>query len=187
MAEHCIFQGDYYELHLSGFIERPWTLMEPIFIGEVPSGRGTPDCYCSVERNLEPAFLINIYEAPFNVQATFWHTWLVISSQYQIHFISLEKEEEQASFILGNFCCLYTDKNYLLVCSLTKVFCFDKELQKHWESPEIGLDGVEVISVEGERVLGQVAGYFDDWKPFVLSLATGEVIQSPWGHNGYRT
>lgn len=184
MVEHCRFNEDDYALHVSRFLERPWTLMKPLYIGEVPSWCGTPDLYCSVKRNLEPAFVVNVYGASsFGVQVTFWHTWLVIGSLCKIHFISLEEKKEQVSFDLGYLCSIYPDGDYLLVSSDVKVFCFGKEPCKRWESPMVGagLDGVEVTSVEGELVLGKSSDYNDQWQPFTLSLATGEVIRADLG------
>lgn len=181
MADYYVLDEDYYELHLSGFVERPWTLMEPLYIGDVPSGRGTPDCYCSVERNGEPHFLVNIYgSSSFGVQATFWHSWLVIGSAYSIHFLSMEKTGEIASFNVGYFCGIFPTEEYLFVGSSSDVFCFERDAQQRWKAQNVGIDGAEITSVEDERVQGRGFCYTGsdeyDWIPFVLSLATGQVI-----------
>lgn len=186
MANSCIFHEDYYELHLRRFVERPWTLMEPLFIENVPSGLGTPDYYCTVERNGEPHFLVNIYGvSSFGAQALFWHSWLVIGSEFDVHFISLEKGREVTSFSVGYFCSICPTEDDLFIGSSSAVFCFNKEAQKRWQAQHVGLDGVKITSIQNEHVLG--SGFFYtgkgedgyEWIPFVLSLATGKVISSP--------
>jgi len=42
-------------------IEEPWTALEPILLGDVPSGRGTPDIYCLLTKNGYPEMRIDVY------------------------------------------------------------------------------------------------------------------------------
>jgi hypothetical protein len=57
---------EHYQVRLRQTIEIPWTNMQPLSIGDVPKGLGTPSYYCTVERGeepslLEPYRLLNLY------------------------------------------------------------------------------------------------------------------------------
>ncbi|GHO79496.1 hypothetical protein KSD_72670 [Ktedonobacter sp. SOSP1-85] len=43
-----------YQVAIKRTIERPWTTMEPLRLGNVPKGLGTPTFYCTVSYKEEP-------------------------------------------------------------------------------------------------------------------------------------
>ncbi len=181
MTGSYLYQNDIYDLHVSGFIERPWTLMEPLYVGDVPGGLGTPELYCRVERNLEPYMVANVYGISAACPATpalFWHSWLVIGSSDRIHFISLTEKQEQACFFTGWFNGFYPDGEDLFVCSLDGISCFDSTLQKRWEHPDLGLDGVEITSITEDNLVCSAWQPDDQWYPFTLSRTTGRLLNS---------
>src|SRR5258708_25586658 len=70
-----------YTCHFARAIEEPWTTLDPIFVGVVPPGCGTPERYCLVKESGYPVMRIDVYgqEMAF-AEAQIWQTWVVIKS-----------------------------------------------------------------------------------------------------------
>jgi hypothetical protein len=169
---------DYYTVGLSLTVERPWTQMDPLYLGEVPSGLGTPDCYCCVERNGEPYLLANVYGRSDAFEAVVWKTWVIIGAGFQVHFVALETKTAVSSHV-GNFAHLYPTARCLLVTTLSDVWCYSTEAQALWRARDLGTDGVEITAVQDNRVQGKGYTYGEPQViPFVLSLQTGMVLAS---------
>jgi len=170
-----------YTISLGPTIDRPWTSMAPIYLGDVPKGLETPTCYCTVECDDKPYLLLNLYgpESQF-VDACIWQKWLVLGFGTSVCFIDVETRQ-QISFFIRYFRSLYPTDEYMFVTSAWEVYCFDDEPQLCWVSEgELGADGVIISSVQDNRVLG-----IGEWPPFgkegyipfALSLHTGNVCQ----------
>lgn len=174
----------YYRVCLQNTIERPWTNMEPVYIGDVPKGLGTPSHYCTVERGkepfqLEPFRLLNLYGASQFADAQIWQTWLVLGFGSFIYFVPLE-EGKPIYYDIGYFWSLYPADDYMLVTSVSNVSCYNQQARQLWKSEWLGYHGVQISDVQAGRVTG-MGNYppFDEPAgqiPFVLSLDTGKIF-----------
>ncbi|GHO79474.1 hypothetical protein KSD_72450 [Ktedonobacter sp. SOSP1-85] len=177
-----------YQVAIKRTIERPWTTMEPLRLGNVPKGLGTPTFYCTVSYKEEPYLeeepylLLCLYGSQsYFADARIWHQWLVVGFGSYIYFLSLEKPSQQIFWNIVYFCTLYPAGEYLLATSIGKVLCFDRDTQLLWYSEEVSMDGVSISSVQDDRilVLAECPPCYDPLGrgPFLLSLHTGKIIE----------
>ncbi len=171
-------------VHFFSTIDERWLSLEPVYLGIIPSGLGTPDVYCCVECHSQPILRLNLYGdtyvSPFQ-DGRVWQNWVVVGFAWQVHFVSLKKRERTFSYSLeGYFGSLYTTQNIVVVASATALWGFDREGQLLWQSEDLAMDGVLVTSIEGDRIggRGQIDWEPPDgvWVPFSLSLSSGKRI-----------
>jgi hypothetical protein len=169
---------EYYTVGLRLTVERPWTQMAPLYLGEVPSGLGTPDCYGCVERSGEPYLLANVYERSDAFEAVIWKIWVIIGAGFQVHFIALETKTSVSSRV-GDFAHLYPTDGCLLITTLSDVWCYSTEAQVLWRARDLGTDGVEITTVQDNLLQGKGYTYGEPRViPFALSLQTGVELAS---------
>ncbi len=171
-----------YQVWVGRTIGRPWINKEPLRLGNVPKGLGTPNYYCTVSRDEEPYLLLCLYGSEsYFAEARIWQKWLVIGFGCYISFLSLEKPHQQNHFVIGYFCTLYPSGKYMLATSINNVLCFDQDAQLLWSSEEVSMDGVRISSIQDDRILGlaECPPCYDPLGrgPFTLSLHTGKVIE----------
>jgi hypothetical protein len=162
---------------LTNAIDRPWTDMEPVRVGVVPPGRGTPDAFVTVERGGQPMLRIDAYAksfpGPFR-EAIVWKSFAVLGCSDVVHLIDPESRLVQTIRCDGYFGHLYPTEHSLLVADASRLICIDQGGRPAWESAVLGIDGVVVDQVRDGVIFGQ--GEWDPpggWKPFRLSLASG--------------
>lgn len=106
-----------------------------------------------------------------------WRGSVVLGAGHRLVFF---QDETSVVHRLGEaFTHLYEDEACLLVTTDARVWRFDGFEGAVWTSPQVGLDGVLVLSVTGGQVLGE--GEWDPpggWRPFALDLASGEISAS---------
>lgn len=155
--------------------------MEPLYLGDVPKGPGTPHYYCTVSCNEKPYRLLNMYGSQsLFADAQVWHEWLVVGFGCFVYFISLDTEHQQSFFDLEYYCSLYPTEKYMLVTSLWKVYSFNQTAHLNWESGELSADGVSISSIRGDEIIG-MAECPPCYDPlgrgeFKLSLHSGRLI-----------
>ena len=175
----------YYQAFLRNTIGLPWTNMEPMYIGDVPKGLGTPSYYCTVEHGeefyqMEPYRLLNLYGFSQFAVARIWHTWIVLGFGSFMYFVPLE-EGEPIYYDIAYFWSLYPTDDYMLATSVSTVSCYNRQAKQLWESDWLGYHGVHVSDVQGGCVTGtgnhppfdEPAGQI----PFKLSLETGKIME----------
>lgn len=162
-------------------IRPPWTTLEPVLVGEVPSGYGTPSSYVTVEQDGSPILRIDVHErepAPHAFQDTIaWAGFIVIGFGDRVHFVSVGSRETATVSLSGYFGHLYPFQDHLLVADAQRLCCFDRSGSILWRSPELGIDGVLVNDVADGVVEGQ--GEWDPpggWRPFRLLLSSGALV-----------
>lgn len=191
MENSCTIYKDSYKLQLSTSVEREnWKMAAKVYIVEIPPEDGTVHCYCSVQRNGKPDFLVTIYGlTSSDVKAGFWRSWLVIAYEATINFISIETQAVFSYYLYSeNYKCnIFPAEEHFFVGTASDLFCFNRAAQQLWRAGGIGVgEGVRATAVEGDLVLGEAmcyvgsSDYYDydhyDWRPFMLLLATGDVL-----------
>ena len=169
-----------YTVNFSSSIEEEWTILSPIYLGDVPPGLGTPDAYCLVNRDEEKILRIDLYGAhsPFQ-EASFFQGWVVIGFGYSIHFVMLDTNVKHSYVLDSYFGHLYPADTNILGASGTSLYCFDEKARLVWHADHLGVDGVIVSAIRDNLVLG--ASDWDppseNWEPFKLSLSTGKKLE----------
>jgi hypothetical protein len=166
-------------LHLT--IDAPWTGMEPLRLGCVPSGLGTPDRYLTIELAGCPLVRCDLYgwrsvESHTFEEVQAWSGLVVVGFGHRLYVIE-PVVRKASSFNLGSyFGHLYPAGDYLLVASAERLFRLESGGTVVWRSPEVGIDGVVVHQVLNGVIHGE--GEWDPpggWKPFRLRLDTGQL------------
>jgi hypothetical protein len=162
----------------SNTIDDPWTNMEPVRVGVVPPGRGTPDLFVTVERDGQPFLRIDVYAeystGPY-CEAILWKTFAVIGWNDVVHFVEINSRRAHSLRCDGYFGSFRALDDSLLIADAARIHRIDDRGQQVWKSDEIGIDGVVIDRVEEGIILGE--GEWDPpggWKPFRLLLESGE-------------
>jgi hypothetical protein len=165
-------------VELRATIEAPWTALDPIDVGEVSSGRGTPSVYVTVQEDGEPVFRIDVHEhepACYAFEAAIaWAGFVVIGFGSRVHFVSTRTRHATTIPLSGYFGYVYPQGDRLLVADASYLRCFDSDGALLWRSKELGIDGVVVSAVADGIIEGQ--GEWDPpggWVPFRVDLVTG--------------
>jgi hypothetical protein len=168
-------------------IDSPWTTMPPLRLGRVPSGSGTADLFVTISDDDRPLLRVDLYgdssseTFPFQ-DALAWREQVFVGFGHRVYVID-PKKQSGSEILLGTnsgyFGAFYASQDYLLVASGECLLRISPEGKVLWRVPDLGLDGVEVTSVEDGRIQGQ--GEWDPpggRKPFALRLDSGELIAS---------
>lgn len=163
-------------------IGSPWTEMEPVRVGRVPPGKGTPDVFVIVEENDEPVLRIDVYYDAAVEQSAFaecivWQHWIVIGIGHHLYLVALTADDPSTLDLEAYFGYLYPLDHCLLVASGQRLFCVTTDGIPKWTSRGLGVDGVVVSRVLDGTIDGK--GDWDPpggWKPFRISLDTGSPI-----------
>jgi hypothetical protein len=166
-------------------IDSPWTTMPPLRLGKVPSGLGTPDLFVTISDGDRALLRVDLYgdssSETFAFQdALVWCERVFVGYGHRVYVI--EPTKQLASEIFLGTCCgyfgaFYPGQDYLLVASGDRLLRLAPDGRVLWSTPNLGLDGVDVKSVENGLVQGE--GEWDipgGWKPFVLRLDSGELV-----------
>ena len=166
-------------------IDFPWTTMQPLRLGEVPSGLGTPDLFVTISDGERALLRVDLYGDSSSETLTFqdalvWCERVFVGYGHRVYVI--EPKNQLASEIFlgtgwGYFGAFYAGQDYLLVASGERLLRLAPDGSVMWNTPNLGLDGVGVKSVENGLVLGE--GEWDPpggWKAFVLRLDSGELV-----------
>lgn len=171
-------------LELRETIDAPWLAMEPVLVGDLPSGMGTPSAYVLVEDDGVPVMRIDVHERePANryfEEAIAWAAFVVIGFGAFVHLVSLETRAASSVSLACYFGHLYPLDDRLLVADAHRLTCFDPRGSILWRSEMLGVDGVVVQSVENGVI--KVKGEWDPpggWRPYRLFLATGTSVPDP--------
>lgn len=166
-----------YRAELHNIVREPWTAMEPIRVGVVPTGAGTPGIYVTVERDGLPLVRIDawpLFSGPFT-QVVTWKNFIVLGWNDRVHLVNPVTCEVISIQCDGYFGHLYPVGDRLLIADASRLVCINERGEQIWKNAGLGIDGVVVDDVQDSVIVGQ--GEWDPpggWKPFRLSLASGE-------------
>jgi hypothetical protein len=162
-------------------IGSPWMEMEPVRIGRVPPGKGTPDVFVIAEENDKPVLRIDVYDlAPEQsafAECIAWKHWIVIGIGHHLYLVPLTADNPSTLDLDDYFGHLYPLDHCLLVASSQRLFCVATDGIVKWSSRELGIDGVVVSRVWEGIIDGE--GEWDPpggWKPFRIRLDKGSPI-----------
>jgi hypothetical protein len=166
-------------------IDSPWPSMPPLRLGKVPSGLGTADLFVTISDGDRALLRVDLYGDSSSETFTFqdalvWRERVFVGYGHRVYVI--DPKAQLASEIFLGTCCgyfgaFYVGQDYLLVASGERLLRLAPDGRVVWTTPNLGLDGVDVKSVENGLIQGE--GEWDPpgaWKPFVLRLESGELV-----------
>lgn len=169
---------------LSKTIDLPWTAMDPVRLGEVPSTVGTPDLYGLVSTASGPQLRLDVYcgsgECHAFQEAALWNGFAVLGFGERLHLIGIQSNLHLEVKLGSYFGSLWLGEALLLAASAEHVYCIDRDGALCWRSPQLGIDGVVMLEVANEVLHGR--GEWDPpggWKDFMLSLKDGALLPTP--------
>lgn len=169
-----------FRVELQNTVGDLWTNMEPIRVGPVPTGRGTPGVYLTIERDGEPFARVDawpLHGGPF-VECLVWREYVALGWGRSLHLIDPVARDARSIDFEIYFRHLYPLAEKLLVASESDLTCLDVQRDLVWRSGRLGIDGVVVDRVVDDLVIGK--GEWDppgDWQPFRLSSRTGQAAE----------
>ena len=151
--------------------------MEPIRVGLVPTGAGTPGVYVTIEQDGLPVARIDAWPlaaGPFT-QIVMWKNFVVLGWNDQVHFVDPLTRKFTSVECDGYFGHIYPVEDQLLIADASRLVFVNERGERLWESVPLGIDGVVVDDVRDGVIVGQ--GEWDPpggWRPFRLSLQNGQ-------------
>jgi hypothetical protein len=166
-------------------IAAPWTTMQSVRLGKVPSGLGTADLFVAISDDNRPLLRVDLYRDSSSESFVFqdalvWCERVFVGYGHRVYVID-PKKQSGCDILLGTSCgyfeSFYAGEDYLLVASGESLLRLLPDGKVLWRTPALGLDGVVVTSVENGIIRGE--GEWDSpggWKPFALRLDSGELF-----------
>ena len=161
-----------YRATLHSHVNPPWTAMEPIRVGVVPTGRGTPDAYVTVELDGRPLARVDAYCGDFNpfTQLVTWGPFVALGCGRRVHLVDPAARRVIDVACDGYFGHLYPLDEHLLVATASELICLGTDGDTRWRRDDLGIDGV----IAGQGEWDPPGG----WRPFRLGLADGHALAS---------
>jgi hypothetical protein len=169
------------EIRKRNTLSSPWTKIEPIRLGKIPAGLGTPDIYITVEERSHPKLRIDVYaaddEAHYFEEEVLWSNWLTIGFGEKVFLVEVTTcalEEIHLGSYFGSF---HPGEGFLLIASADRIIRVNHNGKVVWRSDHLGLDGVLIERVEKNRIYGK--GEWDPpggWRDFDVCLNSGQAI-----------
>jgi hypothetical protein len=166
-------------------IDSPWTTMQPVRLGKVPSGLGTADLFVTITDDAHPVLRVDLYgdssSETFAFQdARVWRDHVFVGFGHSVYVVD-PKNQSGSAILLGSGCeyfaAFYVTQEYLLVASGESLVRLSPDGKVLWRAPNLGVDGVVVTSVQGRIIRGKAeCDPPGGWKPFALRLDTGELL-----------
>lgn len=156
--------------------------MEPIRLGRISTEGGTADRFLTIELNGSPLLRLDLYQSGDECfafeEACFWSGYVVVGWGHRIYLVEPRTRAVSAHDLGNYFGHLYPVDPCLLAASAECLFRFEADGSLAWRSDVLGIDGVVVDQVAEGVISGQ--GEWDppgDWRPFRVSLSTGQHLQ----------
>ncbi len=169
-----------YNVELHHSIAAPWTELEPIRVGPVPSGFGTPGVFLTVSDQDKPVARIDVWPhraGPFT-EFQVWNNRIVLGWNDQVHLVDPRSKVVKSFECDGYFGHLFPFDGCLLIGDATHLICISNISEKLWKSEAVGIDGVIVDELQNGVITGR--GEWDPpggWRPFRLSLLNGQKVE----------
>jgi hypothetical protein len=167
-----------FDVSFATTLDGAWRVAPSLCIGRPSSDAST---YVLVERDGAPLLTIALGEdgGPFR-DAILWSDRVVIGYGDAIHVVDVATHVVVTHRLDGYYGHLFAMEDVLLVTDARTVLRLNVGGAILWRSGWIGIDGVTIEAVEQGIIRGE--GEWDPpggWKPFRLSLETGERVSDP--------
>jgi len=164
---------------ISEVIDGDWLSVEPVRVGRVPPGVGTPACYVTLTEDDRPVLRLDVYPHepdcyPFQ-QALVWRDNLIVGFGSYVYAISVADRSTVTISLGAYFGHLYQTRDYLLLASGEGLFRMEPDRSILWKNQELGIDGVVVHEPNPPVVRGE--GEWDPpggWRPFAVMASDGK-------------
>src|SRR5436190_13625678 len=135
--------------------------MDPVRIGDVPSGVGTPEAFVLVEDDA-PILRIDVHSRTDSAFAAVmvWNGLVVIGFGESVHFVSIDSRHAVTNVLDSYFGHLYATHDRLLATDAARVHCFPARGSRVWRSDVLGIDGVVVKKTDDGAIEGE-----GEWDP----------------------
>jgi hypothetical protein len=167
---------------LTHVLEPPWLQLEPLRLGDVPAGIGTPFAYVLIAEDEKPVLRLDVYPGLgcfFAEQAIIWNGFVAVGLGTGAFLVNLRTRTVAAPSVDGYFSGFWSSEEVLLVIDATGITRVGKDGGVQWSNRDLAVDGVEVGEVKDGFIHGR--GCMDPpekWKAYALSLETGRTIAS---------
>src|SRR3954454_6190923 len=132
-------------------IRSPWTEMEPVRLGSVPPGLGTPDQFVTVEDDTGPRLRIDLYHSTEECytfeELQVWSGLIVLGWGNHLYLVEPETRKTTDINLGSYFGHLYPGDGCLLVASAERLARIQPDGTTLWTSGDLGIDGVIVDEV----------------------------------------
>jgi hypothetical protein len=155
--------------------------MEPVRLGRVPTGLGTPDRFVAVESGEGPLLRVDLYQSIDECfafeEVCLWSSFVVIGWGHRIYLVEPRTRAVWAHDLGSYFSHLHPGEHYLLVASAERLFRVEPDGSMLWRTDVLGIDGVVIDHVASGVIRG--SGEWDPpggWRPFQVSLSCGQRV-----------
>jgi hypothetical protein len=162
-------------------LDSPWTRVEPIRLGRVPAGLGTPDRFVVIESGEGSRLRVDLYQSSDECfafeEVCVWSGSVVLGWGHRVYLVEPRTRVVSALDLGSYFGHLYPGERWLLVASAERLLRVEPDGSLLWRSDALGLDGVVVDQVADGVIRGE--GEWDspgDWRPFQVSLSSGQRV-----------
>jgi hypothetical protein len=170
------------EARVSEVIDDAWLRVEPVRVGGVARGVGTPDRYVTVSDGGDLILRVDVYAYPLDSfpfeAALVWRDNLVIGFGSHIHMVALATRAACTLELESYYGHLHPTPDYLLIASGDRLFRMEPDRSILWTTEVLAVDGVIVSDpgppvIRGEAELDPPGG----WQPFAVSAADGATVR----------
>ncbi len=161
-------------------LEPPWLQLEPLRLGEVPIGQGTPFAYVLIAEDERPVLRLDIYPGPgcfFREKAIIWNGFVAVGLGTSAFVVSLSSGAVTRPSVDGYFSDFWSSDEVLLVVDATGLTRVGRNGDVLWRNRNLALDGVEVREVKNGVIHGRSCmDPPENWEAFALSVGTGRIV-----------
>jgi hypothetical protein len=170
------------DARITEVIEDRWLRVDPVRVGGVPRGLGTPDRYVVVSDGDIPILRVDVYAYPQDCSpfedALVWRDNLVIGFGSHVHVLGIANRAFCTVALYSYYGHLYPTPDYLLIASGDRLFRMQPDSSILWVSEFLAIDGVLVFDpgppvIRGEAEQDPPGG----WEPFAVSAEDGRAVQ----------
>jgi hypothetical protein len=162
-------------------LDAPWTRLEPIRLGRVPTGPATADRFVTLEADRGPLLRVDLYASTNECfafeEVRVWCDFVVIGWGHHLYLVNPQSRKVSALDLGSYFGHFYPAEECLLVASAERLSRIEPSGSLLWRSDPLGIDGVIVDQIRDGIIKGE--GEWDPpggWRPFRVRLSTGQLL-----------
>lgn len=164
-------------------LEPEWCRVDPVRVGGVLAGLGTPDRYATVTSGHTKLLRIDVYAYGPDCfafeDARIWQDLVVVGFGSHVHAVSIADRSVVTIPLEDYYGHMYPTADYLLVASGRRLFRVARDRSVAWKSEVLGIDGVIVSDPGPPMIVGE--GEWDPpggWRSFRVLASTGKAVSA---------